>query len=91
MKTIHLSDEGYAQVAAALEEKGQGQEMLIDLLAGRRGPDSEEVKAEEAKLVALTNAAHEFYGVSTWRSNAGRILPVDSVFFPASVSRRETR
>lgn len=82
MKTITLSDEGYAEIAAALEEKGRGQEMLIDLLAGRRGPQSEEVKAEQAKLQSLTCAAYELYGWSSWRSNGTKSLPAGSVFEP---------
>jgi hypothetical protein len=81
MKTVTLSDESYAVIAAALEKEGQGLEMVIALLDGRRGPKSGVVR-ERANLALLTAAAFEFYGWSTWRNNDGRSLPAGSVFEP---------
>jgi hypothetical protein len=76
-----LSDEEFAEIAAALEEKGRGQEMLIDLLAGRNGPQSEAVRKETANLARLEEAALSFYGWS-WRHNVGNGPPPGSVFKP---------
>lgn len=80
-KTILLTDEAYAEIAAALEEKAQGMQMVIDLLTARDGPQCADVLEEVAGLARLTNAAYEFYGVSTWRRNSGS-LPVGTIFKP---------
>lgn len=81
MRTVHLTEEGFAEVAAALEEKGQGALMLVDLLSARRGADSPEVQAELAKFERLASAARELYVISTWRSNPrGNAFPPGSVF-----------
>lgn len=66
MKTVHLSDEAHACLAALLEEAGQR-------LAAA---------GEQAKLERLTSVAFELYGLSSWRSNGARTLPVGSVFAP---------
>lgn len=83
MKTIQLSDEAYAEIAAALEEKGTGLGMTIHVLTTRFGPESEQVQGELANFTRLAAAALEFYGVSSWRNNGGRSLPPDSVFEPS--------
>ena len=74
MKTIHLSDEAYAEVAAALEEQGKGMVMAVDLLTARFGPESEQVQGELASFTRLASAAFEFYGVSSWRSSGTHSL-----------------
>lgn len=66
MRTVHLSDEGYAGLAVLLEEAGQRM-----AAAGEQG-----------KLEQLTAVAFEFYGWSSWRSNSARALPAGSVFTP---------
>lgn len=81
-KTIHLTDEAYAEIAAALEEKAQGMEAVIHLLTARDGPQSEGVLAERAALARLADAAFEFYGWSTWRSNGAKSLPAGTIFKP---------
>ncbi len=81
-KTVHLTDDGYTEIAAALEEKARGMEMVIDLLTARDGPQSEGVLAERAGLARLADAAFEFYGWSTWRSNGAKSLPAGTIFKP---------
>jgi len=66
VKTVHLSDEGHAGLAALLEEAGQRM-----AAAG-----------EQDKLERLTAVAFELYGLSSWRSNGARALPAGSVFAP---------
>jgi hypothetical protein len=66
VKTIRMTDEGYAGLAAVLEERGQ-----VLAAAGEQG-----------KLDQLTVVAFEFYGWSSWRSNGARTFPAGSVFTP---------
>lgn len=81
MKTVHLTEEGFAEVAAALEERGQGALMLVDLFLARYGAESAQVQAELAKFERLASAARELYVISTWRSNPrGNAFPAGSVF-----------
>lgn len=68
MKTIHLSDEGHAEIAAALEVVGQR-------LAAA---------GEQARFDQLAVAVFEFYGWSSWRSNGVRAFPAGSVFAPGA-------
>ena len=81
-KTVRLTDDAYAEIAAALEEKAQGMEAAIHVLTVRDGPQSEAVLAERAELARLAEAAFEFYGWSTWRSNGARSLPAGTIFKP---------
>jgi hypothetical protein len=36
--------------------------------------------AETKALERLADAAHDFHGISTWRSNGPRTMPKDSTF-----------
>lgn len=80
MKTIYLSDEGFAQVEAALAARAEELQELVDLATVRCGAGSDAVQDEQAKLDQLTRAAYEFYGLSSWRSNGARAFPAGSVF-----------
>lgn len=80
MKTIYLSDEAFNEIAGALEDKANGQEVLIEVLCGRFGPESDQVKAETEAMERLAGAAHDFHGISTWRSNGARTMPKESTF-----------
>jgi hypothetical protein len=80
MKTVRLREEEFDEIAAALEDKARGQHVLIEVLASRFGPESEQVKAETEALARLTDAALTFHGISTWRSNGGKTMPAGSLF-----------
>lgn len=80
MKTIYLSDEAFKEIAGALDDKAAGQEVLIEVLCGRFGPHSDQVQAETKALERLADAAHDFHGISTWRSNGTRTMPKESPF-----------
>lgn len=80
MKTVHLTDEAFAEIAAALEDKALGQDVLIEFLTGRFGPESDQVKAETETMTRLKAAALDFHGISTWRSNGARAMPEGSLF-----------
>ena len=80
MKTIRLTDEAFQEIAAALEDKANGQDVLIEVLTGRYGPESEHVKSEIETMVRLQAAALDFHGLSSWRSNGTRTMPAGSRF-----------
>jgi hypothetical protein len=83
MKTVHLTDEAFAEIATALEEKGRGMEMAIDLLVARRGLDSQDVAEEVENFRRLGQAVLEYHDISNWRRNpSARTLPPGSVFEP---------
>ncbi len=65
MKNICLSDEAFHEIAGALEDKANGQEVLIEVLCGRFGPESEQVKTETEAMARLMSAAQDFHGTST--------------------------
>jgi hypothetical protein len=74
VRTVHLSDEGHAGLAALLEEAGQRM-----ATAG-----------EQDKLEQLTAVAFELYGLSSWRSNGARAFPAGSVFTSKGASECTT-
>lgn len=79
MKTIRLTDEAFEEIARALEEQGEGKGVLLEFLAGRFGPESDQVRAEALAMERLKAAALDFHGIS-WRSGCSRTLPAGSVF-----------
>lgn len=80
MKTVRLTDEAFQEIASALEDKANGQEVLIEFLTGRFGPESEQVQSEIGAMARLQAAALDFHGMSTWRSNGARTMPAGSRF-----------
>ena len=80
MKTIRLTDEAFQEIAAALEDKANGQDVLIEVLTGRYGPESEQVQSEIEAMARLQAAALDFHGMSSWRSNGVRTMPAGSRF-----------
>lgn len=81
MKTVHLSDEAFEEIARALEAQGEGKGALLEVLTGRYGPQSDQVRAETLAMERLKAAALDFHGV-TWRSGCSHSLPQGSVFGP---------
>lgn len=79
MKTVHLTDEAFEEIARALEEQGNGKGVLIEFLVARYGLQSDQVRAETLAMERLKAAALDFHGVS-WRSGCSRSLPEGSVF-----------
>lgn len=79
MKTIHMTEEAFEEVARALEEQGEGKGVLIEFLTGRYGPQSDQVRAETLAMERLKAAALDFHGIS-WRTGCSRTLPAGSVF-----------
>lgn len=61
MRTIRLTDEAFQEVAAALEDKASGQDVLIEVLTGRYGPESEQVQSEIEAMARLQAAALDFH------------------------------
>lgn len=72
MKTVYLSDEDFAEVCAAMTAAMDGQDVLIEVLSGRFGPDSDQVKVERARLARLEEADRSVRGVSSWRSGGDK-------------------
>jgi len=79
VKTVRLTDEVFEEIARALEAQGEGKGALLEVLTGRYGPGSDQVRAEALAMERLRAAALEFHGVS-WRSGCMSSLPVGSVF-----------
>jgi hypothetical protein len=67
MRTVHLSDEDFAEVYAALVSAMDGQDLLLEALAARFGHDSDQVAAERARLARMEEADRSLRGVSGWR------------------------
>jgi ABC-type uncharacterized transport system ATPase subunit len=64
MKTVHLTDEAFNEIAGAIEDKANGQEVLIEVLCGRFGPESDQVKTETDAMARLARAAQDFHGAT---------------------------
>jgi predicted ABC-type transport system involved in lysophospholipase L1 biosynthesis ATPase subunit len=67
MKTVYLSDTDFEEISSAMVDAMNGQSMLMDFLAGRYGPDSDQVKKAGERLVRLEEAERSLKGVSSWR------------------------
>lgn len=67
MRTIYLSDTDFEEISAALTDTINGQGVLIDFLAGRFGPDSDQVKKASERLARAEEADRSLRGVSSWR------------------------
>lgn len=72
MKTVHLSDEDFAEVHAAMTAAMDGQDVLLEVLAARFGLDSDQVKVERARLARMEEADRSLRGVSSWRSGGDK-------------------
>lgn len=72
MKTVHLSDEDFAEVHAALTAAMDGQDVMLEVLAARFGSDSDQVKVERARLARMEEADRSLRGVSSWRSGGDK-------------------
>jgi len=68
MKTVNLSDDDFAEVLATMTAALDGQVVLIQVLAGRFGLESDEVAVERARLGRLEEASRSLRGVSGWRA-----------------------
>lgn len=69
MKTINLSDDDFEEVLATMTAALDGQVVLIQVLAGRFGPESDEVAVERARMGRLEAASRSLRGVSSWRTS----------------------
>jgi hypothetical protein len=72
MRTVRLSDEDFAEVHAAMTAAMDGQDVLLEVLAARFGPDSDLVKVERARLASMEEADRSLRGVSSWRSGGDK-------------------
>ena len=83
MRTVHLTDEGFAEIAHAHEEMGRVLLETVDQLAAR-ACDAQDIEAwleEQAKFKRLVSAARELHGISTWRSTPrANTFPPGSIF-----------
>lgn len=72
MRTVHLSDEDFAEVHAALTAAMDGQDVMLEVLAARFGSDSDQVKVERVRLARMEEADRSLRGVSSWRSGGDK-------------------
>lgn len=67
MKTVYLSDVDFEEISIAMADAIHGQAVLIDFLAGRHGPGSDQVKKASERLARVEEADRSLRGVSSWR------------------------
>lgn len=72
MRTVHLSDEDFAEVHAAMTVAMDGQDVLLEMLVVRFGPESDQAKTERARLARMEEADRSLRGVSSWRSGGDK-------------------
>lgn len=72
MRTVHLSEQDFSEVHAAMVAAMDGQDVLITVLVSRLGESSKEVKVETERYERMAEAERSLRGVSSWRSGGDK-------------------
>lgn len=68
MKTVHLREEDFSTICEALSDAAYAMKFSVTFLSARFGPESDQVKAEEARFARLVAAQQAFSeDLSAWR------------------------